>query len=150
MNNLEINAANAIISCLSIDSVLAIVPPRRWNDSDEATMPRIAIKARQGNEIACGLGMYSIQCEVVITCRILDDQSDDWMRRARSLINDRAAWASFNYPNGAEELLTTPDFVCKGVIPMPASGGNDTDKRIQMLSFEMVGFDLNRFEVQEL
>lgn len=145
-NSLELNAEMAIVNVLMLDSTLAAVPPRQWNNSSEAEMPRIAVKARQGAEIAGNYGMYRMACEVIFVARILADTTDDWMRRARSYINDRAAWTQAGVPGGAETLLTTSDFFCKGVIPMPASSGNDSDKRTQTLAFEIVGYDLDRFE----
>lgn len=147
--SLETDCGNAIITVLNIDTTLAAVPPRLWNDSSEAEMPRIAVKARQGAEIAAGLGMYVMACEVIFVSRVLTDVTDEWMDRARALINDRAAYTTYGQDQGAEILLTNGNFVCKGVIPTPASGGNDGDKRTQTLAFDAIGFTLARLNASQ-
>lgn len=144
-NSLEVNCQSAIVNLLATDPVLAAVPPRKWNDSNDAEMPRIAVKARQGRELACGYGLYEMTCEVAMVARVLSDVTDDWMRRARALITDRSAFTTAGLPNGAEYLLTTASFVCKAVVPLTTSSGNDGDKRTQTLAFEAIGHDLDRF-----
>lgn len=136
-NSLEVNAANAVIRVVSGMEEIDVMP-KLWNLCAEADIPKISVKATQGPEMVYMQGVYRVSVDLTMYCLVKKDNMviEEWTRAIRrNLIN----------ANNAQDLITDDHFFCYGLEPEASSSGNEGGTRERTLRFDLVGFDLDRF-----
>lgn len=151
MTDGEHNLCRSIITELETDATLAAIPPRIWDYQDQASFPRLSVKAEQGEEMVHNNGVYAYGVTVEYTTRAKlsvgqETALEDTKARLTRLLLDNQ-----RQPEGAEALepiherLTDDHFHAFGVHSGTASFENRPNaNRKVTIRFMVVGFDKDR------
>lgn len=145
MNSLERNCGDSIVAVLNTEAALAAIPPTLWDDTGELPFPRVVVKVRQGSEMIPRYGVYRINCEIEIAAEAEDDLVDELKAIITRLVLDNQAPAVLPGDLAPiHELLTNEHFHCFGVEPGAMTPRNSAENRIITITFDAIGFDLDR------
>lgn len=136
-NSLEVNASNAVIRAVSELGEVDILP-QLWNLCKEADIPKISVKATQGMEVVYLAGVYRVSVELTMYVLVKKDNMtiENWTKAIRKgLIN----------ANNPQDLITDEHFFCYALEPEASSSVNEGGTRERTLRFDLIGFDLDRF-----
>lgn len=144
MNRLEENAVNAILDFIATDATLMELKAVPWDTEQEAqALPRIAVKMTQGEEMVYGVGVYALSTIIMLRYRAKDALKGELSRRLEDLLQNSGM---------LDDVLTNDHFHCFGrSTGISTNDGADAEgRRVAMMSFDIIGFDKDRFPHEEV